>query len=174
MATLVTPGSDPKAQPGDEPREERVQVVVKDTAPWGKLQSWIDVTLSGRPEAGGPRVRHTARMRLQGSIFGSLNALPDTYRFGVLPGESFKREIILQHVEQQPYEIRQVTVRKGPLAEADVRVTPAGTGAYRITLEGTAGEEAGTVMGQVIVETDVPGEERIGLDIVGAVRSPIR
>ncbi|NNM25478.1 MAG: DUF1573 domain-containing protein [Phycisphaerales bacterium] len=162
--------ADPRALP-DAGRT--VGVTVDPSAPWGSLFSWLEVTVYGRPTPGAAPITHTAKIRVQGELFGALIAKPNAFRFGVRPGADFERSVRLERADGNPFAIVDIKVTS-PLAESRVDLKAAGPASYELVLIGRAGDRPRQANGVVRVTTDVEGEETIEIPIVGVVRAKPR
>ncbi len=157
---------------GGEGDTRTLDLSVDASAPWGGLFAWLTVTVTGRPTPDAAPITHTSRARIQGSIFGEIQATPHTFRFGAAPGEAFERTVALRRADGTPFRVLESRVTKTDLPEATVRIEP-GTlaSAYEIVLSVTAPTRLAGYRGDVEITTDVPGEERIVIPISGVVRN---
>ncbi len=107
---------------------------------------------------------------MQCRVFGVVRAEPTALRYGVVPGESFERRILLSRGSGRPFDIIETTLDFG-MDNAVVWVEKIDPATYELVLNATAGWRTGRVLGSVLVRTDVPGEERLVVPVVGVVRA---
>lgn len=160
-----TPGLAP------EKVEMRIDIEVDTTDEWGSLFSWVNIKTAGIPYEGSPPIDYAPGYRVQGEVFASLIAEPNTFRFGTRPGNSFQRDITLVHRENTPFSIRQVAVNF-PGMVAEVQTEQVSPSEYRLVLVCSGSERASRYSGTVTVLTDVAGDKRLEIPIAGVVRSP--
>lgn len=160
-----------RARGGGDPDDRYlVDVTVSPDAPWGQLAAWVEIDVRGRPRTGAAIERYTARVRVQCRLFGEIRAEPTALRYGVDPGQSFERRIRLSRVSGRPFDIIETTLDFG-MDDAAVRVEKIGPATYELVLNATAGRRPGRLLGSVLVRTDVAGEERLVVPVVGIVRA---
>ncbi|MHC5005091.1 MAG: DUF1573 domain-containing protein [Planctomycetota bacterium] len=152
------------------PRKDGVEVTIASNAPWGPLFSWLEMDVKGTPGAGADPITYEAKLRVQGQLFGDLRAEPDTLRFGAEPGQAFERTVVLRRADGAPFTVLGAEVLADRLDNAQVRVDQVGPGEYQVTLTATAGSIMAMVNGAVMVSTDVDGEGRVDIPIVGVIR----
>jgi len=176
ITTQVLDNETAAQTPSDDGRSTKTRIIrltVSPDAPWGRLFSWLQVTITGRPSPLTAPKTHSSRIRVQGQIFGNLAADPDTFRFGAQPGESFERVILLSHRQGLPFTIVRVESaieRLDDIVTETKRIAPS---QWEVILRATAGRTAGPSSGVVTVQTDLPGDERtIDLPVSGVVRQP--
>ena len=132
---------------------------------------WLSIATNARPEPGQPPTTHASKIRVQGQVFGSLRADPDTFRAGAKPGKRFTRTIRLFHADAKAFEVLSVQPLSQQLADLDVRAEPSGDRtSWNLVLTATAPAQQRVLSGQVDIRTDVPGEESISVKISGSVR----
>ncbi len=163
-ARVVPPGQ------ATAPGPKTVEFTVAPTAPWGGLYFGIDVTATGRPTPDAEPVTHSRSVRVAGRLFGRLSADPDRFGFLVAPGETIVRTIRLQRADGRPFRIIETDVRIPGLPGATVTATPESLDAWSITLNARAGSVLGSLIGRVVVTTDVRGEESIELRLLGVIK----
>jgi hypothetical protein len=151
-----------------------VEVIIPATTPWGGCYFALEVVARGRPFPGAQPVLHTSRIRVAAQLFGELSAEPDMFRFGVAAGEPIERTIRLSGAGGRPFAVLDVTVVDQYLPDATATAERVSPDAWDLTLRATAPPRAARCLGSVNVRTDVPGEERIRIGILGVVRAPPR
>lgn len=155
------------------PTEAVIDVVVAPDAPWGMLFSWLRIVVEGRPTLEERPVRYDPRIRVQGQLFGDLEAEPDTFRYGALPGEAVERAVMLRRADGRPLTVHDARLTEGNLEPgAKVVVQGAADGSKVLILRIPAAGAPGPRRALVRVRTDVVGEETVTIEVVGVVREP--
>lgn len=161
----------PRLGPDDAPDARIIEVIVSPDAQWGGLFSWLEMTVRGTPPGRIAPTIHTSRIRINGQVFGELQAEPDTFRFGVKPGQALERRVRLTRCGNEPFNIIDATAALSRMPGAQVQVVKIEEAVYELILTAPGGEKAGThCRGAVTVKTDVPGEETVEIEIVGVIR----
>lgn len=156
--------------PGESKRT--IVIHVSPMATWGSLFAWLEVAGSGRPSPDATPIVHTAKIRVQGQLFGQLRASPwDTFRFGAKPGETFERHIQITRANGEPFELHSATVVRCDLPGATVSVRKLAPHSYDLIFKATADRLRPMAEGLVTITTNVPGEEQIDIPIAGVVRT---
>lgn len=162
------------SQPTDGRRPTKTRIIrvhVSPDAPWGNLFSWLTVTITGRPAPDAELMTHTARIRIQGQVFGELAADPDTFRFGVLPGEPFEREMFIESRDNLPFQITGATAQCTAATSARVETEQLSPVRWRVVLKATGGAGPAPARGVVTLTTTVSGpESTLEIPIIGVVR----
>ena len=167
LAATIAPG-DADAQGR---RTWKVDVVLDDRLPWG----WFvgSMVVSGTKTDGAVQSPVKMNFAINGSAEGSLAASDSMFRFMMVdPGEDIDRSLELRRVDGQPFRVLggQVTGRAATdLVPIFKPLDPAGT-RWSIDLAGTSPASPGTFKGDVLMRTDVPGEEIVRLRYSGVVR----
>jgi hypothetical protein len=157
------------------PGQALIEVTIKEDAPWGPLFSWVSVAVEGTPPDQQQRVVHTRQFRVEASVFGDLMADPDAFRAGARPGESFTRSVRLKRLSGQPFRIVEAIIDEqttATLPRTTLQLNRLSDSEYELVLNAAAGQEIGNFSAVVNIQTDVPGEEFIQLDISGRVIGP--
>jgi hypothetical protein len=146
-----------------------IDVAISPTAPWGGFVSFLEITATGRPAPDKAPLTHTSKIRIQGFLFGQLQADPDAFRFGVKPGERFERTVRIFRPSGEPFTLHSATVVSSDLPGTSVSIEKVAPHEYRLIMRATARELRQQCGGVVAIVTDVPGEERINIPISGVV-----
>ena len=146
-----------------------IEITVAPTAVWGSLFAYLEVTARAKPAPDMPPVSHTSKSRVQAQMFGELRAEPDTFRFGVKPGETFVRTVRI-HRPGGPFELRSAMVEQFDIPGATLSINKVSPTEYGLTILAVADQLRSLAQGRVVINTDVPGEERLEIPIVGVVR----
>lgn len=149
----------------------RVDVLLDERIPWGWHTGSMVVSGQATTEEGALPV--SMNFAINGSAEGEIRADDSMLRLMIVgPGQSIEKSIELRRDDGQPFRCNANTVvgdRTGGMA-ADARPLDPDGRAWRVTLSGTAPTSPGSIVGSVIVTTDVPGEESIAIRIGGVVR----
>ena len=149
----------------------KVDVTLDDRIPWGWFTG--SMVVSGRitDDEGTKPVK--MNFALNGSAEGELAASDSMFRFMMVSGgQSGSRTVDLRRVDLKPFNVLGATVT-GRAADGLVATpTPLDSSGsnWRIDLQGTMPTSSGVFKGEVLVQTDVPGEEAIILRYSGVVR----
>ncbi len=149
----------------------RVSVTLDDRVRWGWHTG--SMVVSGLADSDDGRQPVTMNFAINGSAEGELRADDSMLRLMVVaPGGSVEKSIDLRRADGRPFrcEARGVTGnRTGGLAAIAQPLDPGGL-AWRVTISGTAPTQPGSINGNVLLTTDVPGEESISIRVGGVVR----
>jgi len=150
-----------------------VEATLSEDTVWGAYYGWVEVQTLGRVAPGAEQINHTVRVNVSARVFGTIHASEPMFRVEVVaPGESFERGLRLSNPDGVPFEVTGVEVvgsrMPGITARAE-RATDA-RGGYKITLAGDSGTYLGNINGQVIIHTNIPGEEELTIQFAGIVR----
>jgi len=149
----------------------RVDVVLDDRLPWGWHTGSMVVSGLASTEDGSRPV--SMNFAINGSAEGELRASDSMLRLMVVaPGSAVEKSIDLRRADGEPFRCTAATVagdRTSGFAADVAPLDPDGR-AWRLTLSGTAPTSPGSVIGSVLVSTDVAGEEAIPIRIGGVVR----
>lgn len=172
--TLSNEHASARVEPPDAGPTRRIVVTVGPTAPWGGFFSWLEVTSRARPSPGAAPITHTRKLRVQGQVSGALTARPDTFRFGLKPGQSLHRVVKVWRPSGEPFTLDVVAFDATALDDLNVRLEQTAPAAYELILTARGSNRPEPSRGRVAFTTDVPGEERLEIPIVGVVRTTSR
>lgn len=154
----------------DGTRRWTIQVALNQSLPWG----WHTGTATVRGTVKTPDGVRPQRyaMGMSASVYGSIRANDPMFRLITLqPRQNISKTIQLSTNDGTPFQIASVLVQgggEGILTAAALPMTPDNR-AWIVSLTGTAPRNPGIVKGHVIVRTNLPGEEAIGLLYSGNV-----
>ncbi len=149
----------------------RVDVVLDDRLPWGWHTGSMVVNGVASTEDGERPV--SMNFAINGSVEGDLRASDSMLRLMVVaPGGTIEQSIDLRRDDGEPFRCTAAAVTGDRTAgfAADVAPLDPDGRAWRVTLSGTAPTTPGSLVGSVLISTDVPGEEAIAVRIGGVVR----
>jgi hypothetical protein len=160
--------------PGARKKTWRVRVTLKPGVPWGWHTGSLQIIGSLKdPVTGEPRSK-TVVVGMNASVEGRIRADDTIFRMMILKtDQDFTKTLKLEAQDGKPFEILSTTVTNARPDNMVVAVTPvAGSNgsAYEITLAGRTGPVNTSILGQVELTTDVPGEENLAIRIAGSVR----
>ena len=157
--------------PDGQPRQIRIHV--SPNMPWGAFHSQVSVTGKGTMPSGEP-MTHTFTVFANGRTYGKLRSSDFLVRLSTLKsGGSYHERIRIFRGDGASFEILNVTVISPtvPGINATAVQVPSTEGmAYEIVVSGTLPNKyVGQVGGELIVQTDVLGEEVLRFRITGVV-----
>ena len=170
LKTFSTATIDAIADAPDGKRQWRINLTLDGTLPWGWHTGSATVRGTVKTPDGIQPQRYT--MGMHASVAGTLRADDPMFRLITLqPGESVRKTMRLSTVDGTAFQIRSASVQGGGAANFTAVAEPLTPDrrAWTVTLSGTAPLTRGVVKGHVIVQTDVPGEEAIGLLFSGNI-----
>jgi hypothetical protein len=155
------------------PGPQQVQVTLRDTAPWGSAHTTVTIRCRGRYDEGGEEIERIMRLVAGATVFGEIHADRTFFSIPtVAPGCPFESAIRLTRPSGEPFEIGSAEVSRSSQPGVAVRaeaIAEPGVSGYDVIVSGQAGDEPGRFRGQVVITTDVPGEERLNLRFSGLV-----
>ena len=117
---------------------------------------------------------HNFAMGMNLSAEGMLKATDTMFRLLILtPGQAFSKRVTLSRNDGKPFEVIGTTIDGGGKGLFDVEVIPNGDSriAWDVVLSGIAPNRNQVIKGNVLIQTDVPGEEVISMMYQGNVRA---
>ena len=149
----------------------KVDVTLDDRVPWGWFTGSMVVSGRIRTDEGDKPVK--MNFAINGSAEGEIAASDSMFRFMMVDaGDTGNRTIDLRRVDLQPFRVLDATVTgraADGLIATPTPLDPDGRN-WRIDLAGSMPATNGVFKGEVLVRTDVPGEEAIILRYSGVVR----
>ena len=159
-------------QEGASPRTWQLELTVKETAPWG----WHSGTanIRGTVKTDSRVYPHNFAMGMNLSAEGMLKSTDTMFRLLILtPGKGFSKRVTLSRTDGKPFNVIGTTVEGGGKGLFDVETVPNGDSniAWDVILSGIAPNRNQVIKGNVLIQTDVPGEEVISMLYQGNIRS---
>ncbi|MCC6661709.1 MAG: DUF1573 domain-containing protein [Phycisphaerales bacterium] len=147
-------------------------------------QSTLELSLLGTPRKGQMQSLVTFRttdpnipltsVNVQANIVGDLNLLPPRLSAGAVEvGTPFERMIRVVSRKNKPFKIEKIDQTSNLPTPLTTEITPLNEGegvGYQIVVKGTAPEQVGPLNATLTAVTDVPGEEKLDIQVVGSVR----
>ena len=165
-ASIEPAGLDPQGR-----RTWRVEVVLDDRLPWGWFTGSMVVSGRIKSEDGEKPVK--MNFALNGSAEGELAASDSMFRFMMVDaGDRTNRTVDLRRVDRQPFQVLGTRVTGRAAEGLAATASPLGSDGreWRIDLAGSVPSSSGVFKGEVLVQTDAPGQELIILRYSGVVR----
>ena len=149
----------------------KIDAILDDRIPWGWFTGSMVVSGRIKTEDGTKPVK--MNFTLNGSSEGEIAASDSMFRFMVVTaGNQGNRTVDLRRVDLKPFRVLGASVtgsNSDQMAATPSPLDPNGSN-WRIDLGGTMPTSPGVFKGEVLVQTDVPGEEMIILRYSGVVR----
>ncbi|MFT7670687.1 MAG: hypothetical protein ACI8X5_003398, partial [Planctomycetota bacterium] len=158
---------------GDDGSYE-LELTFDEGTPWGQMNCAVRASVRGSIRPGDEPVEHTAILNVTASVFGDLRVEPTMFLVGhVLPGRSFQKQAVLTNATGQPFQVLSVSVINSKPPGIRVRAEAINgdpSQGYNLIVNGDAGDYLGLIRGQVMVQTNIPGEIERQLALMGIVR----
>lgn len=178
-ARLMEPGEMRITPTGQEVEvgedEIAVEMVISPQTPWGGLYVAAEIKGSAIDPRSDERLEHTAKMNLATSVYGDLEASDNMLRANIVrPGAGFSASVTLTNRAGNAFTITNTTIEGALPPTMTINATPvggSGSTSYKIEVTGQSGSYLGRIDGTAIIETNVPGEERLRIKIAGMIRN---
>jgi hypothetical protein len=159
--------------PAEEGSRFPVEIRIAPDAPWGSYLGNVEVTVRGRLGEGGEEITHSLRVGVIAELYGKVHASDSRFRLGMFPpGDQFESKVRLFSPSGGTFDV--LNARMEPaLPNTDVIVQPVpapGGSAYEIVVRGTGGPRETFLRGDVVIETDMPGEQLLTIPYSGRIR----
>ena len=149
---------------GDKLREYEILVTVSDQLPVGMTQATLDIGTSDERRA-------EVSLNLVARVTGMLTTSPPRVLLRNLrEDEMFSTQMTVSHTEHRAFTVQKAELDGVSGGELKVGVTPIDESTYRVTVAGVPEEGERFVRGEIVVSTDVPGEEKIRIKFYGTIR----
>jgi hypothetical protein len=149
------------------------------------MESTIQLTFTGNAPRGSQSAMATARttspkhalkdIQISAEVVGDVQVLPPRLNLGGLdPSQPFNRIFRVSSRTGKTFKITKIdqTTSMEPL---EINISPVEAGnesAYQVEVKGKATSHSGPLLATLSILTDVPGDERIQVQLSGAVRNP--
>jgi len=175
--TKITPKS-PHLTATEQGRDEEgnilIDVVIKDTAPWGNFNARLEIEGTGVTEEGAKPITHMVAMQVIAKLFGDIRVEPQQIQLGVIPQNSkFHGEALLYHINGDEFGLAEISMRfsRPPMTVTWEKATKDGKPAVKILIDGdTTGFPDRFVRGTIFFKTDLGDSDNQQLQISGSVR----
>jgi hypothetical protein len=153
---------------GEKMNESTIQLTFTGTAPRGALAATCTARTTSEKHP-------LADIQISAEVVGDVQVLPPRLNVGILePGQPFSKVFRVSSRTGRTFKV--VNVEQSTTMEAlEVKVTapePGNESAYQIEVKGKSPAQASAIMATLTVVTDVPGDERIQVQLNGATRAP--
>lgn len=168
ISAKLLPGVDSTAE-GDQVMTYPIEVTVPADAAVGQIMGNISI-----------RTSDPARVltcTVTGEVVGDVQGNPARVQLGSLaPGQSFTSELRLTSRSGKPFKITKIEEMPSTPSKSFTDITfkevPGATPqTWLVTMNGAASATAGAMRGDLVVATDVPGEEQLKFNYFGFVRA---
>jgi hypothetical protein len=161
----------PKEIDSGDPRSRVIEVTIAPEARWGALSARLEVTGKGTIAEGEDPRKHVFFFFVTGTVSGELKASQPRFSIGTFPPSSpFSTALTLSRVDGTPFLVTNAVISGGNIPMT-VTSTPVGDGStWSLLLQGSSGSVTGPVRGDVLIQTNVPGEDLLSFRITGLVR----
>ena len=157
---------------GSSTRSWRIDVDVLPSLPWGWHTG--NTVVRGTVKKDDRIYPHLYNMGMNVSAEGKLTADDTMLRLmSIKPGGKVKKSITFSTTDGSPFEIKNTFIQGSTAKTFNVTAIPlnAENTQWELTLTGTVPQKPGVVKGDILLETNVPGEEAISIRYSGNVRS---
>ena len=149
-----------------------IELAFDEKTPWGQINVSVQARIRGVVEE--RTIEHTASLHINAAIYGDLRVQPTMYAVGhVLPGRTFERRAQLRSASGLPFQVTEARVDGSKPPGMTVRAEPflrGGVSGMELVLSGDAGDYLGLIRGNVVFNTDLPGETPRSIPVMGIVR----
>jgi hypothetical protein len=138
--------------------------------PWGAFHSQLKVRGSGNtPE--GSQITHEFTVFANGKTFGKIRADNHIMSVGTLQqGGSFHKRNRIYRVDGEPFKVLNTAVLQATVSGINATALQNLDGSYDLVVSGTLPQShRGPINAELIVQTNVPGEEVLKFRITGVV-----
>jgi hypothetical protein len=154
--------------PEGSPR--RIRINVRADMPWGAFHSQLQISGFGKtPE--GKTINHTFTVFANGKTFGNLVADKHIISIGSIPkGGTYHSRITIKRPDGIPFRVLNTAVFGANVSGINATKTSNIDGSYDVIVSGKLPiSHSGPINAEVMVQTDVPGEEVLKFRIAGVV-----
>ena len=154
--------------PDGAPR--RIRINVAPNKPWGAFHSQVLIQGVGKMPDGSD-TNHTLTIFANGKTFGKIRASNHIMSIGTLPpGAAYNKKIKIFREDGDQFEVLNTSVTQPTVAGMNAVAIPEIDGSYSIIVSGTLpATHTGPINAQIVVQTDVPGEEVLSFRAAGVV-----
>ena len=148
----------------------RIRITVSQNMPWGAFHSQLQVSGYGRtPE--GKRIDHKFTVFANGKTFGKIKADKHIISLGSQQkGGSYNRSTRIYREDGQPFKVLNTVVLQPTVSGINATTVANIDGSYEIIVSGTLPpSHTGPINAEVMVQTDVSGEEVLRFRATGVV-----
>jgi hypothetical protein len=145
-------------------------VKLKPGAAKGNVINKVKLDVQGARAPGEPARKQTAELSASAAVFGEIIIEPVFLSVGrVDPGGRIDKSVILRRPEGAPFKLLSAELTNPAPANLEVSMTQTGS-KWTVRVHGDSGTYQGLVRGSVVIQTDVAGDPRLRIPVMGAVR----
>ena len=151
----------------------RIRIDVSHNMPWGAFHSQLKIAGTGKTPDGKP-VHHSFTVFANGKTFGKIKADKHIISVGtVQKGGSYHKSTRIYREDGAPFTVLNTVVLQPTVSGINATAVQNVDGSYDIIVTGTMPQDyVGTINAEVMVQTDVPGEEILKFRVAGVVPKP--
>ena len=153
-----------------EGASRRIRIDIAPNRPWGAFHSQILINGVGKMPDGSD-TNHSLTIFANGKTFGRLRASNHIMSIGTLqPGATYNKKIKIFREDGEQFEVLNTSVTQPTVTGMNAVAIPEIDGSYSIVVSGTLpATHTGPINAQIVVQTDVPGEEVLSFRAAGVV-----
>ncbi|MEM1330522.1 MAG: DUF1573 domain-containing protein [Planctomycetota bacterium] len=143
-----------------------VTVSLNENAQVGRLNDVLEIRTNDER-------KQAVYLNVVSMVQGDLMLNPPRLSLGIVaPGERFTQQVRVVHRKREPFNIVSARIREGGVNKVppEVTIEPLSEWSYRITINGIAPEGRRFLRGNLIIESDVPGETMTEVLYYGNIR----
>ena len=151
----------------------RIRIDVNPNMPWGAFHSLLQVSGYGfTPE--GERIEHKFAVFANGKTFGKIQADKHIISLGSPKrGGSYNKSTRIYRMDGVPFKVLNAVILQPNVAGMNATAVANIDGSYEIIISGTLPpDRSGQISGELMVQTDLPGEDVLKFRITGVVATP--
>lgn len=154
--------------PEESPR--RIRINVSPNMPWGAFHSQLKIRGRGKTPDGSP-ITHEFTVFANGKTFGKIRTDKHILSLGTLArGGSFEKSTRLYRTDGEPFQILNTAVLQATVPGITATAEQNIDGSYKVVVSGKLPQaHQGPFNAELMVQTDVPGEEVLKFRITGVV-----
>jgi len=154
--------------PEGQPR--RIRINVSPDMPWGAFHSQLKVKGNGITPEGSP-ILHEFTVFANGKTFGKIRADNHIMSIGTLQkGGTFHKRNRIYRVDGEPFQVLNTAIMGATVSGINGTAVQNLDGSYDLVVSGTLpASHQGPINAELIVQTDVPGEDVLRFRIAGVV-----
>jgi len=153
-----------------EGASRRIRIHVSPSMPWGAFHSQLQVTGSGKTPDGAS-ITHSFTVFANGKTYGKIHADNHIISVGTLrQGGSYHKRNRIYRIDGEPFQVLNTKIFQPTVSGINATTVQNIDGSYEIIITGTIPQSyQGTINAELMVETDVLGEEVLKFRIAGVV-----
>lgn len=148
----------------------RIRINVSPRMPWGAFHSQLKVKGNGNTPEGSP-ITHEFTVFANGKTYGNIRADNHIISLGTLaPGGSFHKRNRIYREDGEPFKVLNTAILQPTVSGINGTAVQNLDGSYELIITGTLPQShKGPINAELMVQTDVPGEEVLRFRVTGVV-----